>query len=91
MELKNKQRIAIVGAGFIGKSVIRSQLAMGNVVSVLDRHICPDEFALKVSWTASNIHNEDSLDQVLHGASIAYYLLASTVPGDQHLILLMRA
>lgn len=85
MVLLGKRRIAVIGAGFIGKSVIRNLLLKGNDVVVLDRHICPDEFSGRVSWVTGNFHDKNSLDSVLIGATVAYHLVASTVPGDEHM------
>jgi UDP-glucose 4-epimerase len=90
MNWKKKQRVAVVGAGFIGKSLIRKLLAKGVEVSVLDRNICPDEFSATVKWISGNCHDGDSLDQALQGVSVAYHLISSTVPGDQHVDVAME-
>lgn len=90
MELKNKQHIAVVGAGFIGKSVIRNLLSRGDDVSILDRNTCPDEFSRTTTWTTGNFHDQNSLKQAIQGASVAYHLVASTVPGDQQVDVAME-
>lgn len=90
MTLNTKRRCAVLGAGFIGKSVIRNLLLKGYDVSVLDHHICPDEFAGKVNWITGDYHNRNLLDQALQGASVAYHLVSSTVPGDSHVDMAME-
>lgn len=74
---------AIIGAGFIGKSVIRNLLAKNINVSVLDRNSCPLEFRNKTKWIVGNFHDQSMLAEVLVGVSVAYHFVSSTVPGDQ--------
>lgn len=80
----DKKQFAVVGAGFIGKHLIRTLLAMGHPVSVLDRHNCPDEFIGNVSWIVGDYHDKVRLGLALAGSATAYHLVSSTVPGDQH-------
>lgn len=82
--------IAVIGAGFIGKVLIRNLLSKGYNIRVLDRHTCPDEFAKKVTWVTANFHDKNPLGDVLQGASVAYHLVSSTVPGDQHVDVAME-
>lgn len=86
VELKpiNKQRYAVIGAGFIGKSLIRNLLANGHEISVLDRHACPAEFADKVNWITGNFHDQNALALALQDVAIVYHLVSTTVPGDQN-------
>lgn len=84
MTLTTKPRCTVLGAGFIGKAVIRNLLLKGNDVSVLDHHICPSEFVGKVTWITADYHDQNSLRKVLLDASVAYHLVSSTVPGDQN-------
>ena len=86
----NRQRLAVIGAGFLGKSLIRNLLMKGHEVSVLARNICPDEFVGKVDWNVGNFHDQSVLSRVLQGASIAYHLVSSTVPGDEHVDVAME-
>lgn len=74
---------AIIGAGFIGKSVIRNLISKKINVSVLDRNICPSEFSNKTKWITGNFHDQSVLAEVLTGVSVAYHFVSSTVPGDQ--------
>lgn len=84
------EHIAVIGAGFIGKAVIRNLLLKGYDIRVLDRHACPDEFAQIVTWVTGNFHDKNPLGRVLQGASVAYHLVSSTVPGDQHVDVAME-
>ena len=90
MTLISNQRVAVIGAGFLGKSLIRALLSKGSDVIVLDRHICPDEFSQNVTWMRGNFHDRNLLDQALAGCSVAYHLVSSTVPGDQHVDVAME-
>ncbi|OYY42796.1 MAG: hypothetical protein B7Y56_12500 [Gallionellales bacterium 35-53-114] len=86
----NVHCIAVIGAGFIGRAVIRNLLSQGYEIRVLDRHACPDEFAQKTTWVTGNFHDKNALDEVLQSASVAYHLVSSTVPGDQHVDVAME-
>ena len=81
----SKKRIAVIGAGFIGKSLIRNFLMKGHHISVLDRNICPDEFVDRVDWSVGNVNDQSALSKVLQGTSVAYHMVSSTVPGDKHI------
>ncbi len=80
MENRN---FAIIGAGFIGKSVIRKLLLRGIGIRVLDRNACPLEFCGKTKWITGNFHDQSMLSEALSGVSVAYHFVSSTVPGDQ--------
>lgn len=74
--------IAVVGAGFIGKHLIRALLVLGYELRVLDRNPCPPEFAALLNWVRADYRDRSALRQVLPGADIVYHLVSSTVPGD---------
>jgi len=84
MKSSGGKRFAVIGAGFIGQALIRNFLKQGIGVSVLDRHVCPNEFADKVNWVAGDFQDQHALSAALQGVSVAYHLVSSTVPGDQH-------
>ena len=72
------------GGGFIGRAIVRNLISRGCDVHVLDRNSCPEEFCGKTSWIVGDFLDRSSLDLALHGAKVAYHLISSTVPGDQH-------
>lgn len=76
--------IAIVGAGFIGRHLIRSFLALGHKVRVLDRNHCPSEFTAQLVWIRADYRDSAALRQVVSNADVVYHLVSSTVPGDLH-------
>lgn len=76
--------IAVVGAGFIGKHLIRALLVLGYELRVLDRNPCPPEFAALLDWVRADYRDRSALRQVLADADIVYHLVSSTVPGDLH-------
>lgn len=78
------KRFSVIGAGFIGKALIRNFLKQAIDVSVLDRNNCPDEFKGKVTWIMGDFQDRHSLGMALRDVSVAYHLVSSTVPGDQH-------
>jgi UDP-glucose 4-epimerase len=80
----NRQYLSVIGGGFLGKSLIRNLLMKGHDISVLDRNICPEEFIDKVDWIVGNFNDQSVLSRVLQNASVAYHLVSSTVPGDEH-------
>jgi UDP-glucose 4-epimerase len=79
------KHIAVIGAGFLGKPLIRKLIEAGHVLHVLDRNDCPDEFTHKLNWVKGNYHDHVALSSVLTDSEIAYHLISSTVPGDQHI------
>jgi len=75
----------VIGAGFIGKHLIRRLVTEGISIRVLDRNECPVEFQGLVEWVRGDFHDRDALCRVVDGADIVYHLVSSTVPGDQHI------
>ena len=75
-------RIAVLGAGFIGKSLLRSWFGSANQVSVLDRNPCPDEFRHSVQWNQGSFENSDDVLRTIARADIVFHLVSSTVPAD---------
>ncbi len=77
--------VSIIGAGFIGKHLLRVLLAQACQVRILDRNPCPEELKGVVTWIQGDFHDSRNLQHVLEGTSVAYHLVSSTVPGDQHI------
>lgn len=84
------KHVAVIGAGFIGKSIIRNLLARNNEVSVLDRGSCTVEFERRLRWIKADFHDKEALGHVLRGVSVVYHLISTTVPGDQHVDVAME-
>jgi UDP-glucose 4-epimerase len=84
MTASDSKRIALIGAGFIGKHLISNLLRGGHRLFILDRKACPAEFFGRLDWVQGDFHDRTMLDQVLAGADLAYHLVSSTVPGDLH-------
>lgn len=76
-------RIAILGAGFIGRNLLRSYVGSGYELSVLDRHPCPDEFLDSTRWHKGSFDNSEDIVSTIAGADIVFHLISSTVPADQ--------
>ncbi len=73
---------AILGAGFIGRHLLRSLLSQGCVVSVLDEALCSAEFSSRTRWVQGSFMNRKDVARAIEGASVVYHLISSTVPGD---------
>ncbi len=84
MTESDSKRIVLIGAGFIGKHLVRSLLLTSHSLRILDRNACPAEFAGRLEWVQGNFHDRAMLDQILAGADLVYHLVSSTVPGDLH-------
>jgi UDP-glucose 4-epimerase len=81
--MANKLVIAILGAGFIGKNLIRHFLSMGGNVRVLDHNDCPEEFRGKVFWLKAKFDDRTSINNILDAnVDVAYHMISSTVPGS---------
>ena len=76
-------KIAVIGAGFLGRALIRRLLDFGCDVSVLDRHPPGDVQYAGARWVVGDFRDQSLLREALEGVSVAYHLVASTVPGDR--------
>jgi len=74
--------VVIVGAGFIGKHLIRAFLRIGCKVRVLDHNQCPYKVTSSLEWIKGDYRDGKSLCRVLKDADLVYHLVSSTVPGD---------
>lgn len=77
-------KLAVLGAGFIGRHLIRCLLSEGASVAVLDHNDVPAEFAERVDWVRGEFSDAQAVVRVLEGATCAIHLISSTVPGDEH-------
>ena len=81
--MRAEDKVTILGAGFIGRNLLRSYCAEQRNLCVLDKEPCPDEFAQKVNWIRGTFTAEADVTAAVKGASIVYHLISSTVPGDE--------
>ncbi|MCF6768119.1 NAD-dependent epimerase/dehydratase family protein [Thiotrichales bacterium 19S11-10] len=72
----------VLGAGYIGKYVIRSLLNRNLSVTVLDRSDCPNEFLDKIVWIKGDFTNVEDLESALKDSTHIIHLVSSTVPSD---------
>lgn len=79
----SKNKVSILGAGFIGNNLISAALKKGFSVSVLSRHACPEKFQNKmVKWVQGDFNNPVVVTEAIKGADIVYHLISNSVPGD---------
>lgn len=83
--MQRPARYAVCGAGFIGLNLIERLLAGGDVVSVLDHKAAPAHLAARTRWIAGDFAHPGDLRQALDGVDVAFHLVATTVPGDDHI------
>jgi UDP-glucose 4-epimerase len=77
-------RVAVCGAGFIGRNLISRLIADGSRVNVLDRNARPADLDRKVNWIEGDFSDPAAVRKTLQGADVAYHLISATVPGDEH-------
>jgi UDP-glucose 4-epimerase len=83
-------RFAVCGAGFIGQNLIDRLLSGGDAVSVLDRKPAPQGVGERVHWVEGSFGSQDDLRRALAGSDVAFHLVSTTVPGDDHVTLLQE-
>lgn len=81
---------AVCGAGFLGTNLIESLLAEGASVSVIDHKPVPPALRDRTRWVHGDFCRKSDLRRVLEGAEVAYHLVSTTVPGDNHVGLLQE-
>jgi UDP-glucose 4-epimerase len=82
MEARGK--VAVLGAGFIGLNLVRRLAGAGADVAILDHNEVPAELSGRVRWVSGEFADPKAVEQVLEGADVAFHLISSTVPGDEH-------
>jgi UDP-glucose 4-epimerase len=78
-------RFAVFGAGFIGLNLVRALLENGEQVAVLDHNDPPAHLSERVRWTRGEFADPKAVERTLDGATVAFHLVSSTVPGDEHI------
>jgi UDP-glucose 4-epimerase len=76
--------VAVLGAGFIGLNLVRRLAGAGADVAILDHNEVPAELSGRVRWISGVFADPKAVEQVLEGADVAFHLISSTVPGDEH-------
>ena len=77
------KRIAILGAGFIGINLVEYFLEKGCQVNVLDRGEKPNSLTHPhLNWLKGDISDKEPLSRLLGMSDVVFYLVSSTVPGD---------
>ena len=81
--MNSRQKVAVIGAGFLGQALIKNLLESGCEVNVLDRHPLSNALCTGAKWFVGDFRDQSLLMSTLDKVSVAYHLVASTVPGDQ--------
>ncbi len=79
-----QRKAAVLGAGFIGLNLVRRLARAGVGITVLDHNEAPAELAGQVRWVRGEFADPQALERVVAGADVAFHLISSTVPGDEH-------
>src|ERR1700686_3753634 len=82
--MKVRRRVAVLGAGFIGLNLVRRLVGADCDVAVLDHNTVPADLAERVRWIRGDFADPKAIAQVLDGGGVAFHLISSTVPGDEH-------
>lgn len=82
--MKAPRKVAVLGAGFIGLNLVRRLVGAQADVAVLDHNAAPADLAGRVRWIRGDFAERPAIAQVLDGADVAFHLISSTVPGDEH-------
>jgi UDP-glucose 4-epimerase len=81
--MNSRQKVAVIGAGFLGQALIKNLLESGCEVNVLDHHPLSNVLCTGAKWFVGDFRDQSLLMSTLDKVSVAYHLVASTVPGDQ--------
>ena len=82
--MDERRTVAVLGAGFIGLHLVRRLVGMRADVAILDHNAVPAELNGRVRWIQGEFADARAVEQVLAGAQVAFHLISSTVPGDEH-------
>lgn len=82
--MKERPKVAVLGAGFIGLNLVRRLVDAGSGIAVLDHNAAPADLLGRVCWIRGEFADQAAIEQVLAGAGVAFHLVSSTVPGDEH-------
>jgi UDP-glucose 4-epimerase len=79
-----RRKVAVLGAGFIGLNLVRRLVGADSDVAVLDHNAAPPDLLKRVQWVRGEFSDPNAIALVLNGAGVAFHLISSTVPGDEH-------
>ncbi len=82
--IENRQAVAVLGAGFIGLNLIDRLVRSGASIAVLDHNEPPARLLSHVRWVRGELADSRAVAATLRGAEVAFHLISSTVPGDEH-------
>jgi UDP-glucose 4-epimerase len=82
--VQTRSRLAVLGAGFIGLNLVQRLGGAGAEVAVLDHKPPPESLPKSVRWVCGEFGDTKALSRTLEGARVAFHLLSTTVPGDEH-------
>ena len=82
--MRARRKVAVLGAGFIGLNLVRGLVDADSDVAVLDHNDSPADLRGRVRWIRGEFADSSAIERVLAGADVAFHLVSSTVPGDEH-------
>lgn len=77
-------KIAVLGAGYIGKKLINEAINAGHSISVLTRSSSPKEYLdSDVKWVKGDFNNKSDVVSAIKNTDVVYHLISNSVPGDK--------
>ena len=81
MKIKNK--VVILGGGFIGKALALEMCKSEHIVTIIDRNVKPIFFCDSgINWIQSNVEDSEVLISALSNSDVVYHLLSGGIPAE---------